>query len=126
MVQESTPDGKRKPRDLPHHAMSEQPQTRGTPIHHAVASQPEHISTVPMAEGPAAEPHVGGTSTPIHDSPLQGGLFMIPQECSMLALPQGCSMPFLVHMLRVMMKKCAMSEMTWNVKARYSLTPCSD
>ena len=59
-VQESPPDGTREPRD---------------PLRNTMPLPTERISTAPMATGSAMEPPVGGTSTPIRDSPLQGGSF---------------------------------------------------
>ena len=104
-VQESPPDGTREPRN---------------PLHNTMPSQAECLSTAPMATGSAMEPPIGGTSTPIRDSPLQGGLFAIT-----LALPLESSMPFQVHMLQGMMKKGAVNATTWNGKVRSSLTPSS-
>ena len=80
MVWESPPDGKCEPCDIHHHDKNEEPPMRGTPIHHEMASRPGRVSTVPVSIGPAVEPQAGGTLTPIHDSPPQGGSFCDSQN----------------------------------------------
>jgi hypothetical protein len=60
--------------------MDIEPPKRGTPVHPEMASQPGKVSTVQVSISPAVEPQIGGTSTPIHHSPQQGGGFHNSQD----------------------------------------------